>query len=125
MASQGPGQLSIGESRGHSSTVERYPPAIGKPKHEVRALAKNAILNLLPVKIGFDDFIREGVREDIVKGLFAELRQHPERTLTDNKVASTGQATSQRIEIISNVVDPLPFWGNREAPSISTGISTA
>jgi hypothetical protein len=114
----------MGEGRWHPSTVERHPHTIGKSKHEVRTLAKHAILNLLPVKIGLDDFIREGVREDIVKGLFAELGQPPDRPPTDNKVTSMDQPAPQRTGIIPNVIDPLPVIGSHGTAGISSMQST-
>ncbi|KAI9845071.1 MAG: hypothetical protein M1837_005075 [Sclerophora amabilis] len=55
-------------------TVRRYSPTVGKSAAEIRDLAKNAILNLLPYQFRFQELLAEGIDEDILKNLYEELR---------------------------------------------------
>ncbi|KAH0551153.1 hypothetical protein GP486_007511, partial [Trichoglossum hirsutum] len=52
----------------------RCSPTAGKPYLEIRKLAKNALLNLIPLKVEYKDFINEGINEEVVKSLYEELR---------------------------------------------------
>ncbi|KAI9676039.1 MAG: hypothetical protein M1817_000782 [Caeruleum heppii] len=49
-------------------------PVYGKAPEEIRKLAKNAILNLLPYQVRFEDFVAEGVNPNVLRDLFSELR---------------------------------------------------
>ncbi|KAH0538190.1 hypothetical protein FGG08_005206 [Glutinoglossum americanum] len=74
-----------------------YSPTAGKPYSEIRNLAKNALLNLIPLKVEYKDFINEGINEEVVKGLFEELR-----------LRIPNAAPTQRIEESSHKHTPFP-----------------
>ncbi|KAI9803226.1 MAG: hypothetical protein M1825_002017 [Sarcosagium campestre] len=57
-----------------SDSTRRYGPMMGKSMAETRSLAVNAILNLLPCQIQFEDYVAEGVDREALKSIFAELR---------------------------------------------------
>ncbi|KAI9801054.1 MAG: hypothetical protein M1833_002922 [Piccolia ochrophora] len=54
-------------------TLQQYASILGKPLSETRTLAKNAVLNLLPYQIRFEDYVAEGINEEFLKGIFDEL----------------------------------------------------
>ncbi|KAI9772733.1 MAG: hypothetical protein M1840_000328 [Geoglossum simile] len=77
------------------STPGHCSPTVGKPYSEIRNLAKNAVLNLIPLKVEYKDFVNEGINEEVVKGLFEELRLRipiptPTQESPPRKASSTG-----------------------------------
>jgi hypothetical protein len=97
-------------------TPGHYSPTAGKPYSEIRKLAKNAVLNLIPLKVEYRDFINEGINEEVVKGLFEELRLRvpiltPTQESPPRQVSNTGLDQSSQGIITHN-----------EGPDTSRGI---
>ncbi|KAI9832992.1 MAG: hypothetical protein M1826_000771 [Phylliscum demangeonii] len=89
---------------------------------ELRNKAKDAILSLLPYKVGFDQYVAEGVRGEILKSLFHELGLGlPEQHSGNSAPEVTKPKASEQVSIRpdESTSDSLP-QGVGERPTFST-----
>ncbi|KAI9812313.1 MAG: hypothetical protein M1827_004762 [Pycnora praestabilis] len=97
-----------------TSSAERYSPTVGKAPSEVRTLAKNALLNLLPYKFKLSDFVAEQVDESILRGLYEEIRV---RVTPPPLGRMAAEEMGQKIS--------LPVTKQHEIDAIEAGIQTS
>jgi hypothetical protein len=65
-----------------TASPSRYSPVADKSPTEILKLAENAVLNLMPAKVRFQDYLDEGIDESLMRRLYENLRlpQAPPKT---------------------------------------------
>lgn len=93
---------SISDKNENSKLAERrYSPTIGKSVLDIRKLAKNALLGLLPHSIRYADLLAAGVDETTLRSLYEEIgvKVPPQTTrpLTEDNNTNIGQKQSAKL----------------------------
>jgi len=93
---------STSDKNENSNLAERrYSPTIGKSVLDIRKLAKNALLGLLPHSIRYADLLAAGVDETTLRSLYEEIgvKVPPQTTLppTEENNSNIGQKQSAKL----------------------------